>query len=735
MPKSKNKLVIIESPGKARTLLSYLGPEFEVIASVGHVRDLPRNRIGVSEANGFKPTYTVLPEQRKTVARLKKTASRFKKIYLAADPDREGEAICWHLSQLLAGEDRIFRRLRFNAVTRKAVLDAVKHPSRLDMDLVDAQQARRVMDRLVGYRVSPYLWRTIGKGLSAGRVQTVALRLIREREDHIESFVPREYWPVTADFSVGGAIFRGNLTRVDGAPANGEKHSPADRGEVDRLLPRIRKADWTLSSVETKVLKRKPGPPFITSTLQAAASLRLSMTPSRTMRCAQQLYEGLPAAGEASTGLITYMRTDSVRISSTAISDCRKYIAAKWGDGATVKKARRFRSSGGAQDAHEAIRPVDPSLTPDSLKSALSKDQHRLYDLIWKRFVATQMRDAEIERTVLLFHGDGLEFRCSGELLAKEGFTVVDPSQFRKEAILPSRPSRGRAECIDVQAEQKFTSPLPRFTEAGLVSEMKKQGIGRPSTYVSIISTLRKRKYIESRERKLHPTELGSTVVRLLIELFPHIFEIGFTADMEKLLDSIAKGEMGYTEALEQLSLPLTSSLELALTRLSEVRDNLSEKCDENCPKCGRSLVIKWGQYGKFYACTGFPDCRYTGPVEAPDNSLFADRACPVCGGSLVLRNGRYGTYLSCMNSPDCKHSESVPTGVSCPVEGCSGELVERRSRKGRQFFSCNRYPHCDYALWNRPANRICPKCGFPILEKRVKGIYCPRCRKKIEEP
>lgn len=735
MPKSKTKLVIIESPGKARTLVSYLGPEFEVIASVGHVRDLPRNRIGVSEENGFKPTYTVLPEQRKTVARLKKTASRFKKIYLAADPDREGEAICWHLSQLLAGEDRVFRRLRFNAVTRKAVLDAVKHPSRLDMDLVDAQQARRVMDRLVGYRVSPYLWRTIGKGLSAGRVQTVALRLIREREDHIEAFVPQEYWLVTADFNVAGAMFRGNLARVDGIPVNGEKHSLADRGEVDRLLPRIVKADWTLSSVETKALKRKPGPPFITSTLQAAASQRLSMAPSRTMRCAQQLYEGLPAAGEASTGLITYMRTDSVRISSTAISDCRKYIAATWGEGATVKKARRFRSSGGAQDAHEAIRPVDPSLTPDSLKRTLSKDQHRLYDLIWKRFIATQMRDAEIERTVLLFQGDGLEFRCSGELLVEDGFTLVDPSQLRKEAMLPSRPSRGKAECVDVQTEQKFTSPLPRFTEAGLVSEMKKKGIGRPSTYVSIISTLRKRKYIESSERKLNPTELGSTVVRLLIELFPHIFEIGFTAEMEKLLDSIAKGKMDYTEALEQLSLPLTSSLEMALTRLSEVRDSLSEKCDENCPKCGRSLVIKWGQYGKFYACTGFPDCRYTGPVEAPDNALFADRACPVCGGSLVLRNGRFGTYLSCINSPECKHSESVPTGVSCPIEGCSGELVERRSRKGRQFFSCNRYPHCDYALWNRPVGRTCPKCGFPVLEKRVKGIYCPRCRKKIEEP
>jgi DNA topoisomerase-1 len=730
----EKKLVIIESPAKAKSLRNYLGTEFEVVASVGHVRDLPRNRIGVSEEGGFKPTYTVLPEQRKTVASLKKKASGYGKIYLAADPDREGEAICWHLSKLLEGEGRIFRRLRFNAVTRTAVMEAVKHPSRIDMDLVNAQQARRVMDRLVGYRISPYLWRTLGRGLSAGRVQTVALRLISEREDHILSFVPMEYWVVTAAFESENTAFSSRLSRIDGKRADGEKNSPGSRSEVDKLEPRIRNAEWVVSSVEKKPHNRKPAPPFITSTLQAAASQQHSMTPSRTMRCAQDLYEGVSIEGEAQTGLITYMRTDSVRISPSAIAECSDYIVSRWGKKALVGKPRRYRSSGGAQDAHEAIRPVDLSRTPESLRGTLTRDQYRLYDLIWRRFVATQMRDAEVEKTTVIFAGDGLEFTCSGETVSERGFSEVDPRQLRTENPLPGEPVRGPASCTDLQSEQRYTAPSSRFTEAALVSEMKKEGIGRPSTYVSIISTLKKRKYVEVIERRLHPTELGTKTVSLLVDLFPHIFEIGFTAKMETLLDSVAGGNTGYEDALYELSKPLTSSLELALRRLPEVRKNLVEETDRECPKCGRKLAIKWGQYGKFYACTGFPECRYTGPFDVPDNETYGDRACPQCGASMLLRNGRFGTYLACTNSPECKHSESVPTGVPCPVEGCEGELVERRSRKGRQFFSCNRYPACDYALWNRPVKSECPKCGFPILEKRKKGIHCPTCRKKIED-
>ncbi len=728
------KLVIIESPAKARSLRNYLGADFEVVASVGHVRDLPRNRIGVSEEIGFRPTHTVLPEQRMFVASLKKQASGYRKIYLAADPDREGEAICWHLSRLLEGEGRVFRRLRFNSVTREAVTEAVKHPSRIDMDLVNAQQARRVMDRLVGYRISPYLWRTLGRGLSAGRVQTVALRLISEREDHILSFIPMEYWVVTAAFESGGHAFSSRLSRIDGKRADGEKNSPGSRSEVDALEPRIRDAEWEVTSIKKKSRNRKPAPPFITSTLQAAASQQLSMTPSRTMRCAQDLYEGVTIEGEAPTGLITYMRTDSFRISPSAITECSDYIVSRWGKDALVNKPRRYRSSGGAQDAHEAIRPVTPSRTPESLRGVLPRESHRLYELVWRRFIATQMRDAEVEKTTVTFSGAGLEFTCSGETVSERGFSIVDPRQLRTENPLLHEPVIGPARCTDIQSEQRFTAPSPRFTEAALVSEMKKEGIGRPSTYVSIISTLKKRKYVETTERRLHPTELGTMTVRLLIDLFPHIFEKGFTAKMETLLDSIARGKTKYEDALHELSQPLTSSLELALRRLPEVRRNLEEETEKTCPKCGRKLVLKWGQYGKFYACTGFPECRYTGPFDAPDSETFKDRTCPLCGASLVLRNGRFGAYLACANSPECKHSEAVPTGVPCPVERCEGELVVRKSRKGRQFFSCNRYPECDYAVWNRPIRRECPRCGFPILEKRKKGIHCPRCKKKIED-
>jgi DNA topoisomerase-1 len=731
---SEKKLVIIESPAKARSLRNYLGKDYEVVASVGHVRDLPRNRIGVSEENGFQPTYTVLPEQRKTVASLKKKAASFSRIYLAADPDREGEAICWHLSRLLEGEGRTFRRLRFNAVTRSAVTEAVKHPSRIDMDLVDAQQARRVMDRLVGYRVSPYLWKTLGKGLSAGRVQTVALRLVQEREDRVVSFVPREYWVVTAEFASAVGSWTARLSRIDGRKADDEGSSPATGGEVEALRPRVTGADWELAAVDSRSRSRKPGPPFITSTLQAAASQQLSMAPGRTMKCAQELYEGIQAGGGEPEGLITYMRTDSFRVSPSAIQECSAYIASRWGGELAVEKPRRYRSSGGSQDAHEAIRPVDPSRTPESLKQYLTRDQYRLYELIWKRFLATQMRDAQVEKTTLLFTGDGLEFTCSGEKVTDPGFALVDPSQLRTEKELSGDPVKGPVKCTGVQCEQRFTSPPSRFTEAALVSEMKKEGIGRPSTYVSIISTLKKRKYVESRDRKLHPTELGTQAVRLLVDLFPHIFETGFTARMETLLDSVARGVTGYVEALSELSRPLSSSLEMAIKRLPEVRKNLEEGTGRECPRCGREMIVKWGQYGKFLACSGFPDCRYTEPLESQEGGRFEGRNCPECGAPLVLRNGRFGAYLACSNAPECRHSECIPTGVPCPVEGCDGELVERRTRKGRQFFSCNRYPACDYALWNRPLDRECPRCGFPILERRRKGIYCPRCRKKIED-
>ncbi|MFO7951063.1 MAG: type I DNA topoisomerase [Candidatus Fermentibacteraceae bacterium] len=728
------KLVIIESPAKARSLRSYLGGEYKVIASNGHVRDLPRKRLAVSDDGEYRPTYTILPEQRQKVRKLKSAARGYRKIYLAADPDREGEAICWHLSELLGGRGKSFKRLRFNAITRESVTAAVRSPQPLDMNLVNAQQARRVMDRLVGYKVSPYLWRTVGKGLSAGRVQTVALRLVREREDRIEAFEPREYWLLHADFVQDGKSFRAALHRRKGRRTDTVASSPSSLEEARRLEEEAEAREhWNIGSVQTKIRSRRPGPPFITSTLQQAAAGALRFSPSKTMRLAQSLYEGVELQKGEHTGLITYMRTDSVRISPPAMEECRDLVRKRFGEEALSKKPRRYRSSKGAQDAHEAIRPTDPARTPGDLRGVLGGDRLKLYDLIWKRFVATQMAEAKLARTTVTVDSGDLEFTCRGERMVTPGFAEVDPGQVRLDRPLPEL-AEGPVTLKGLEKEQRFTKPPARFTEARLVAEMKKLGIGRPSTYVSIISTLKRRKYVSREKGKLVPTELGSITVRLLVELFPHIFETDFTARMEELLDEIARGRKDYVEVLDRLSLPLRSSLKTAMDNLGKVKRSLSQETDEECPRCGAPLAIRWGKYGRFYACTAFPECRYTRPLEEDMEEAEVDRRCPECGGRMLVRRGRYGRFLGCENAPDCRHTEPLPTGVSCPREGCDGELVERKSRKGKRFYSCNRYPECDYAIWNPPLDERCPRCGFPILEKRSRGIYCPNCRKKIRD-
>lgn len=726
------KLLIIESPAKARSLRTYLGNEYEIVASNGHVRDLPRRRLAVKEDGSFEPTYTVLPEARKTVAMLKKKVRGFEKVYLAADPDREGEAICWHLSQLLSGEKRTFKRLRFNAITRNTVIRSLKRPQGIDMNLVDSQQARRVMDRLVGYKISPYLWRTLGKGLSAGRVQTVALRVVKERDDEIAAFQPHDYWLVHADFQVDGKKLRTVLRRRSGKRVDTEKGAPSSKAAAEKLVSEMRQLEWKVTKVDRKTVNKSPGPPYITSTLQQAAASRLSMSPSRTMRVAQQLYEGVQLGEGETSGLITYMRTDSVRVSPSAIEACRNHVRSAYGSEALYSKPRRYRSAKSAQDAHEAIRPTDVSKTPDSLGKHLSRDQLRLYEMVWRRFVATQMRDAGIRKTRVIIRGGKMETVCSGERLERPGFARVDPKQLRVGSPLPEV-REGPAALIDAEVEKRTTRPPSRYTEAGLVAQMKKLGIGRPSTYVSIIDTLKRRKYVVLESRKLRVTELGGTAVDLLVELFPDIFDPSFTASMEELLDDIAGGEIDYREALERLSSPLNSSLEIAMESIDEVRKRLIQETDERCPKCGAPLTIRWGKYGRFYACSAFPNCRYTRPTEMDSAGDIGDRKCPECGGRLILRSGRYGPFLACDNAPKCRHTESVPTGVGCPEPDCDGELVIRRTRKGRQFYSCNRYPDCRFAIWNPPVDRRCPRCGYPILEKRKRGIYCPNCKKKIE--
>ncbi len=727
--KKERKLVIIESPAKARSLRNYLGKGWDVVASNGHVRDLPLNRIGVNLTT-MEPTYTVLPQKRSAVAKLRKTAEGYSEIYLAADPDREGEAICWHVSMLLQAKERNFRRIRFNSITREAVTAAARSATDIDMDLVNAQQARRVMDRLVGYRVSPYLWRTVGKGLSAGRVQTVALRMIVEREKEINSFIPREYWPVTAEFTQNGNSFSARLHRDRGKRADGDRYSPPDGATAGGIVERARSAKWRISSVEEKKKNRKPAPPFITSSLQVTASSRLSMSPSATMRIAQDLYEGFEIGGE-NTGLITYMRTDSVRIEPSAIESCREYITERWGKKYLADKPRRFRSAGSAQDAHEAIRPTDVRITPEQLRGVLEPGHLKLYTLIWNRFTATQMTDAEIAETIVMATGEDLVFMASGQKIIEEGFSVVDPGQLKVTMEIPHL-EEGPVELAGVQTEQKFTRPPARFSEATLVSEMKKMGIGRPSTYVSIIGTLKKRAYVELKEKKLIPTEVGMITTDLLVRLFPHIFKVDFTASMEDLLDEIAAGRKSYTEAVSQLYTPLAASIEEAMRRLPEIKASLVRETQEECPECGRKLVEKMGKFGRFLACPGFPDCRYTRPMEENDDPAPEGAVCPECGGGLTVRKGRYGRYVACSAS-GCSYTGPVPAGVGCPATKCTGELVERTTKRGKLFYSCSRYPDCDYAMWNQPLDRSCPRCGFPLLERRKKGVYCPNCRKKID--
>ncbi len=722
---SAGSLVIIESPAKARTLRGYLGGDFEIVASMGHVRDLPRQRLGVSTDSGFKPQYTILPEKRSTIEDLRRIAKKYDTIYLAADPDREGEAICWHLSELLKRDGVKFKRLKFNEITKDAVLGSLKKAGEIDMDLVDAQQARRVMDRLVGYRISPYLWRAISSGLSAGRVQSVALRLVQEREDQIASFVPVEYWPVKARFGQGGEEVSTTLVRIAGKRADGDRHAPGSKEEVDLLLPGIRAESWTLSSIERREATLRPLPPFITSTLQQGASSTLGLSPSRTMSLAQELYEGMDIGGEHS-GLITYMRTDSVRIAPEAQQAAREFLEAAFGPGMLPPTPRRFRSSSGSQDAHEAIRPTDPARTPEMLKGRIPDQHLRLYGLIWRRFTASQASDAIVDRTAVTFTGGVYEFRATGEALRSRGFLTIDPGQASIESPMPGSLAEGRAGLLDVTAEQCFTKPPSRFTEAGLVAEMKKLGIGRPSTYVSIIDTIRKRSYVVLSEKRLRPTELGTATVRLLVDLFPAIFETSFTASMEEMLDSVASGGTSYEEAVSRLQEPLELSLKSAVENLGRVRSGLSRQTGEKCPQCGSPLLLKPGRFGSYLSCSDYPSCRFR---KSAETAVDSGRKCPDCGSPLVFRTGRFGRYLGCSGAA-CRHTEPAPTGVACPEEGCSGELVERRSKKGRIFYSCSRFPECRHASWRKPVARRCERCGFPYLEETAKGLMCPSCRK-----
>jgi DNA topoisomerase-1 len=730
-------LVIVESPAKAKTIHKFLGNRYSVQATVGHIMDLPPKKLGVDIHDHFRPEYQVIPGKKKIINNLRASAKEARSILLATDPDREGEAIAQHVSsQLDVPEDRV-GRVMFNEITKRAVTEAVKKPGVIDRNKVEAQQARRVMDRLVGYMISPVLWKTVAKGLSAGRVQSVALRLICEREEAISKFVSEEYWSITATFQGKRTDpFASKLEKIDGKAIKISSED-AVKGILDDLKPR----SFAVEDIQKKVTAQKPSPPFITSTLQQEASRRFKFPAKKTMAIAQSLYEGVELGDQGAAGLITYMRTDSTRIAPEAMEMVRAYISTSYGNEYLPGKPRYFAKVKAAQEAHEAIRPTSMKLDPKSVKRFLTPDQFKVYGIIWNRFVASQMSDAKIETTTIIITSGPYEFRTSGSTVLFLGFRQVyeetkENNKNGDAVAIPERLNVGEPlTLLELDPKQHFTQPPPRFSESMLIKEMEQNGIGRPSTYAQIISTILDRKYVDRSAGKLMPTALGVTVNGILVKEFPDVFSVDFTARMEKELDGIEEGKSSL-RVLENFYGPFQESLDYANSRKDEIKRQAMQEIDELCPECGSPLVIRWGRRGRFIACTAFPKCRYTRPLEEGNAAAPVDRKCPECGGDLVVKQGRYGAFLGCSNYPKCRHVEPLDTGVVCPREGCGGRIVERRSKRGKTFYGCTNYPKCDFMSWYPLVAETCVKCGYPALENRntQRGHFhvCPNCKAKF---
>jgi len=726
-----NALVIVESKAKADTIKKFLGRGYTVKASVGHVRDLPKKDLGIDIDDDFKPTYVTIRGKGKVLKELRAAAKKSEMVYLASDFDREGEAIAWHIAQILKLPEDKTKRVVFNEITKGAIRAAIEAPGEIDMRKVDAQQARRVLDRLVGYKVSPILWRTIYRGLSAGRVQSVALRLICEREDEIEAFVPEEFWTIDALFVTGdGGEFEARLDRI-----GGKKAKIAKEAEALAVLEALRGAAFRVSKVERKTRKVNPLPPFITSTLQRDAANRLRFSSKRTMSIAQSLYEGLAIGGEK-VGLITYMRTDSTRVAEEALAAAREHIAAAHGKDYLPDKARRYRAKRGAQDAHEAIRPTSVERTPESVKRHLNVDQYRLYDLIWRRFVATQMNPAVYDNTSVTVEADGHEFKAKGSIVAFPGWTAVYPAVWKDLNELPDVKEGEEVALKSISPNQRFTKPPARYSEATLIKALEAKGIGRPSTYAAIVDTLKKRKYVRLEKRLFEPTDLGRTVWSLLKQGFEDIFNVAFTAEMEADLDRVEAGKDDWASVVGEFYGPFRARLEGVEGRITELRESLIKETEKRCEKCGAAMVERWGRNGRFLACSAYPDCKFTAPVDGEQVQKF-DIKCDKCGGQMVLKHGRFGEFLGCSNYPECKNTSSIPTGVSCPEENCSGVLVKRRTRKGRTFYGCSSYPDCGYAIWDKPIPLTCPSCqaGFMVEKKKDGGkkLVCLECGEAVD--
>ncbi|MDR2892820.1 MAG: type I DNA topoisomerase [Deltaproteobacteria bacterium] len=745
-------LIIVESPAKVKTIKKFLGSGYMVQASVGHVRDLPRSSLSVDEANNFAPDYQVIEGKEKVVAALREAAAKAEHIYLAPDPDREGEAIAWHVAELIKDVSKAdIQRIQFNEITAKAVKQALAEPRTLDRNLFDAQQARRILDRLVGYKLSPLLWKKVKRGISAGRVQSVALRLIVDREKERQAFVPEEYWPFHATLATGvPPQFRTELVKIDGKKAKVGSEKKA--AEVEK---RLKGQPFKVAGLEVKTREKTPPPPFTTSTLQQNANQRLGYTSKRTMNIAQKLYEGLDLGGELGlTALITYMRTDSVRISDEARQAAKDVITSTWGNDYYPAKARVYKSKGSAkniQDAHEAIRPVDPAITPDRVKGEVTAEQYNLYRLIWNRFMASQMAGAKVEDTNVLAECAGTEWKAKGERVLFPGFLALTPQKDEDNEDLPPLKEGQALELVKLEKEQKFTQPPARYNEASLVKELEEKGIGRPSTYASIISTLQDRDYARLEEKSFTPTDLGVVVSEQLTEHFTQLMDVGFTAQMEDALDKVADGDQDWVALLNGFAAEFNPTLEKAAQAMKTVKGGMPAGVD--CPDCGKPMQVKFGKAGPFLACSGYPECRCTrnfsrdasGAVQIeeklPETAEVMGK-CPQCGKDLHLKKSRTGSrFIACSGYPDCKHTAPFSTGVTCPKCG-EGRMVEKSSRRGKIFYSCERYPNCDYAVWDFPVAEPCPDCGSPILVKKfTRGknlLACPnkecKYKKSLDE-
>ena len=779
-------LVVVESPAKAKTINKYLGRNYKVVASMGHVRDLPKSKLGVDVDEGFEPSYEVIASRKKVLKELKDGAKEADEIFIATDPDREGEAIGWHLAEELgAGNKKKIRRLMFNEITKKGVLAALDHPTTINKQMVDAQQARRVLDRLVGYKISPLLWDKVRRGLSAGRVQSVALKLVCDREREIEAFIAEEYWNITA--RLAGRVppeFDARLLKRDGANIK-----VGNQEEADKVLSDLRSASWIVSSVTTKERKKHALPPYITSRLQQASRFPVK----KTMMIAQQLYEGIELPGEGAVGLITYMRTDSTRVSEEAITDVREHVGRKFGPDYVPEKPNFYKTKKDAQDAHEAIRPTSMQWDPETVRAQLTADQYYLYRLIWNRFVASQMLPAIFDDTTVDVTAANYLFRVKGSVPKFAGWTAVyerDVAEVRTEGagpdavsaedeegsgVLPVLAEGDRLDLKELKPEQKFTQPPARYSESTLVKAMEENGIGRPSTYASIITVIQAREYVNKIEGRFKPTFLGRMLVdRLLSPAFDDILEVNYTRELEEDLDKIEEGTENYESTLKNFYKKFKKDLETAKKLMPNFKEGVPpdpavdcDKCgkpmvmkagkfglflacsgypecentreletpeagaegesaiEEACENCGKPMALKRGRFGQFLACTGYPDCKTTRKIIATKQGMTAakpdqilDEKCPKCESNLVIKQGRFGEFTACNNYPNCKYVKQKSTGVLCPKDG--GDIVERKSRRGKVFFGCANYPDCDFTLWNRPVAEKCPDCGAPFLVEKV---------------